>query len=80
MLFSFISHYFHTVYTICTTKRLPQACAYLRKVKKEGECFSLRKKLSKRDTAETVVPMRLAICSCVSPASRRAASNACKAV
>ena len=50
-----------------TTSRLPQACAYLRRVENDGEPLSLRSDASSRLTALLVVPMRTANCSCVSP-------------
>ena len=42
------------------TKRLPQACAYLRSVANEREWFSRRIEASRPDTALLVVPMRAA--------------------
>ena len=52
----------------------------MRKVAKDGECFSLRKEASSLETADTVVPIRLATSACVSPAVWRASSMACSAV
>ncbi len=59
-----------------TTRRLPHALTYLRKVAIDGECFPVAKARSKRATAGAWVPMRSATCAWVRPASWRAFSRA----